>query len=480
MYAISMVLSLISLAAMAYDTANMKSLSEVKLQNIIDEIRQSDVKKVKVAITDIDGVMRGKYLHKDKFLAALDTGFGFCNVVFGWDSSDVCYDNVSYTGWQSGYPDAQVRVDPTTYRRVPWDNNVPFFLGEFVKSDGEALEICPRQLVKRVLKRAADAGYTASVGMEFEWFNFRETSQSLADKKFASPEPLTPGMFGYSVTRMSQNLPFFNAIMDELGAFRVPIEGLHTETGPGVFEAAILYSDALEAADRSALFKTSVKEIGHRFGIMPSFMAKWNMQLPGCSGHTHQSLWNPSGDKNLFYDETDANRMSPLFKSYLAGMMHCLPELLPFFAPTVNSYKRLVDGYWAPTKVSWGVDNRTVAYRVIPGSSKSTRVEARVPGSDVNPYLAVAASIASGLYGVQKNMALKAAPIVGSAYHDTKAERLPRTLQEATARLRDSKVAHDLLGEAFVDHFVKTREWEWRQFQDSVTSWELQRYFEIV
>ena len=458
----------------------MKNLSEVKLQNRIEEIRHHDVRKVKVAISDIDGILRGKYLHKDKFLSALETGFGFCNVVFGWDSGDVCYDNVSFTGWQSGYPDALVQVDPGTYRRVPWDGNVPFFLGDFVTASGSPLEICPRQLLKGVLKRAGDAGYKAVTGMEFEWFNFRETSQSLAEKKVTSPEPLTPGMFGYSVLRMSQNQPFFNAIMDELGAFRVPIEGLHTETGPGVFEAAILYSDALESADRSALFKSSVKEIGSRFGIMPSFMAKWNAQLPGCSGHTHQSLWNASGDKNLFYDEKDPNKMSALFRSYLAGMMHCLPEILPMFAPTVNSYKRLVDGYWAPTKVTWGVDNRTVAFRVIPGSSKSTRLEARVPGSDVNPYLAVAACIASGLYGVQKNLQLKAAPVVGSGYHDPTAERLPRTLADATARMQESRVAREIFGETFVDHFVKTREWEWRQFRDSVTSWELQRYFEII
>jgi glutamine synthetase len=268
--------------------------------------------------------------------------------------------------------------------------------------------------------------------------------------------------------------------MDELRLFDVPIEGLHTETGPGVFEAAILYSEALEAADRAVLFKTGVKEIGYRFGILPSFMAKWNTQLPGCSGHLHQTLWDLKGDKNLFYQEKDPHRMSPLFKSYLAGQMECLPEILPFFAPTINSYKRLVEGYWAPTRVTWGIDNRTVAFRVIPGSSKSTRLETRVPGSDVNSYLAVAAALASGLYGVQNKLELKRPPVSGSGYQDTSAVRLPRTLQEATDRLSESRVARELFGEAFVDHFVTTRRWEWKQFQDSVTSWELQRYFEII
>ncbi|MEK6579994.1 MAG: glutamine synthetase family protein [Bdellovibrionota bacterium] len=451
---------------------------QATLAEIKEEIKKSEHQKVKVAITDIDGVMRGKYLNKEKFLSALDTGFGFCNVVFGWDSGDVCYDNAAYTGWHTGYPDALARIDINTFRKVPWDRNVPFFLADFENENGQPLGICPRQLLKSVIARAEKAGYHPSCGMEFEWFNFKETSQSANDKKFIGLEPLTPGMFGYSVVRMNQNQPFFNAIMDEMAAFNIPIEGLHTETGPGVFEAAILYSDALESADRAVLFKTGVKEIAARFGIMPTFMAKVNSQLPGCSGHTHQSLW--SGDKNLFYDEKDPFKMSSLFKSYLAGMLQCLPEILPFFAPNVNSFKRLVDGYWAPTKVSWGIDNRTVAFRVIPGSSKSTRVEARVPGSDVNPYLAGAAGIASGLYGVEKGLSLKQAAIKGSAYMSENIERLPRNLYDATQKLSDSKIAREIFGENFVDHFVRTRMWEWRQFQDSVTGWELQRYFEII
>jgi glutamine synthetase len=316
--------------------------------------------------------------------------------------------------------------------------------------------------------------------MEFEWFNFRETPQSLAAKGYASPEPLTPGMFGYSLLRASQNQPFFAALMDETRAFGVPVEGLHTETGPGVFEAALLHGPALEAADRAVLFKSSAKEIGHRFGIMPSFMAKWNATLPGCSGHTHQSLWDPEWKKNLFHDEKDPNKMSDVFRSYIAGQLLCLPEILPMFAPTINSYKRLVDGYWAPTKVTWGLDNRTTALRVIPGSSKSTRLETRVPGSDVNPYLAVAACVASGLYGVQKKLKLKDLPIQGSAYTESSAERLPRNLFDAATRMAESKLARELFGDVFVEHFTQSRLWEWRQFQDSVTSWELQRYFEII
>ena len=446
--------------------------------DVLETLRKSPGEKVKVAVTDVDGVLRGKYLHKDKFLSAAEGGFGFCNVVFGWDSGDVCYDNAKYTGWHSGYPDALARVDLSTARRVPWDGDIPFFLADFEGADGKPLGVCPRSLLKSVLARAEKAGFAAKCGLEFEWFNFQETPQSLAAKGGVNPQPLSPGMFGYSLVRMAQNRPFFTALLDELGAFGVPLEGLHTETGPGVFEAAIQFSDALEAADRGVLFKTAAKEIGSRFGIMPTFMAKWNGALPGCSGHTHQSLWE--GEKNAFFDEKDPLKMSGRFKSYLAGQLRALPEILPFFAPTVNSYKRLVDGYWAPTKVTWGIDNRTVALRVIPGSAKSTRVEVRVPGSDINPYLAVAASVAAGLYGIENDLRLDAKPVEGSAYLAEGAERLPRTLQEATQRLADSKLAREILGETFVDHFVCTRVWEWRQFQDAVTDWELRRYFEVI
>jgi glutamine synthetase len=447
---------------------------------ILGELAASAHEKVKVAVTDLDGILRGKYLHKEKFLSAAKSGFGFCNVVFGWDSSDVCYDNATYTGWHTGYPDAQVRLDLDTRRSVPWDGDVPFFLGEFVDAKEQPLEICPRQLLKKVLDRARQAGYAAKCGVEFEWFNFRESPQSLAAKGHVDPQPLTPGMFGYSVLRASLNQPYVAALFDQLRAFGVPLEGLHTETGPGVYEAAIAFSDALEAADRAALFKTGTKEIAYRHGILASFMAKWNARLPGCGGHLHLSLWDAAGKKNVFYDPRDAAKMSATFRSWLAGQLLCLPEILPFFAPTVNSYKRLVDGYWSPTKPTWGIDNRTTAFRVIPGSEKSTRVEVRIGGADLNPYLAIAAAIASGLYGVQKGLSLADAPITGSAYQETSIPRLSRTLAEATSKLEGSTIARELFGEAFVDHYVRTRKWEWAQFADAVTSWELQRYFEII
>jgi glutamine synthetase len=456
----------------------MAVISRAAARRVVEQVRGSPATRVKVAVSDTDGVLRGKYLHKEKFLSAVESGFGFCNVVFGWDANDQCYDNTTWTGWHTGFPDALARLDLSTFRRVPWDDNVPFFLGEFVEADGTPLPVCPRQLYKRVLARAGKMGFEVLAGLEFEWFNFRETPQSFAAKGYVRPEPITPGMFGYSLIRAGQNQPFFRALMEEMPAFGVPVEGLHTETGPGVYEAALLYAPGIEAGDRGILFKQAAKEIGSRFGIMPSFMAKWSTQYPGCSGHIHQSL--SDGKRNLFYDARHPHRMSKLFESYLAGQLALLEDIQAMVAPTVNSYKRLVDGMWAPVKRSWGVDNRTATLRVIPGSPKSTRLESRCPGADINPYIALAACVGAGLWGIEKKLKLKDAPLSGDAAMAAKIPRLPRNLAEATANLKRSAAARELFGETFVDHFVRTREWEWRQFQDAVTDWELKRYFEII
>jgi glutamine synthetase len=448
----------------------------------IQRVRASGAQKVKVAVSDIDGILRGKYLHRDKFLGAAEAypggGFGFCDVVLGWDMMDSTYDNTTATGWQHGFPDALARLDLNTARHVPWDEGVPFFLGEFVNADGTAHAQCPRQTLKRVLKRAERMGFKVMAGMEFEWFNFLETPQSWAAKKGIEPEQLTPGMFGYSLLRMNQNREFFNAIMDEMIAFGVPIEGLHTETGPGVYEAAIGFSEALEQADRAILFKTGTKEIGAGFGIMPSFMAKPNQKLPGCSGHIHQSL--SDGKNNLFFDAKSPRRMSKLFESYLAGQVAYMMQFAPMIWPTINSYKRLVDDFWAPVKPTWGMDNRTASFRVIAGSPKATRLETRCPGADVNPYLAMAAVIAAGLDGVEKGLKLTTPPITGTNVGAENIPRAPRTLIETTRIFQQSEIARDWLGDGFVDHFAATRDWEWRQWLDGVTDWEMKRYFEII
>lgn len=449
-------------------------------KEILQYVKDHPSGKVKIAFTDIDGVLRGKYISTDKFLSAAENGSGFCDVIFGWDAADISYDNVKYTGWHTGYPDAPARIDLSTFRKIPWEGDVPFFLGDLVDEQRNPAYVCPRQLVRRVVNDATDAGFTPYFSQEFEWFNFRETPQSAQQKNYRDMTPLTPGMFGYSILRSTLNNPFFTDLFELLRRFDVPLEGLHTETGPGVLEAAIQYAEMSEAADRAVLFKTSVKEIAYKHGILATFMAKISESLPGCGGHVHQSLWDKASENNLFYDETDQWKMSETMKSYLAGQLYCLPHVLPMYAPTINSYKRLVEGAWAPTTLTWGIDNRTVAFRVLCSSGKSSRLETRVIGSDANPYLAMAAALASGLYGIEKKMKLTQPPTTGNGYRDFSHGVLPSNLYDATQLMKKSDVARSILGEKFVEHFTQTREWEWRQSLKAVTDWEFKRYFEII
>ncbi len=450
----------------------------MKKEEITQLIRELEVKNIKFAVTDIDGILRGKLISTEKFLKAVNGQIGFCNVIFGWDMNDAVYDNCKVSGWHTGYPDSFATIDPSTFRKIPWENDKPFFLADFSES-ADLKDVCPRSLLKKIKKEANDLGFSPQFSAEFEWFNFDETMHSLKEKEYSDPTPLTPGMFGYSVLRASQNSNYFNDLFDLLYTFGIPLEGLHTETGDGVFEAAITYDEILESADRATLFKTSVKEIASQYDLTASFMAKWNPELPGCSQHIHQSLINKSG-KNLFFDDSKDHKMSELFEYYLAGQLYCLPHILPMFAPTVNSYKRYVEGSWAATSVSWGIENRTVALRVINRKSDSMRLENRVPGADANPYLTMAASLASGLYGIKHKLKLDTAPTKGNEYENKNSEPLPENLHKATKAMKESSIAKELFGESFVDHFVKTREWEWRQYKPNQKNWELKRYFEII
>lgn len=449
-------------------------------EEILAYVKQHPSGKVKVAVADIDGVLRGKYIAVDKFAAMVEGRLGFCDVTFGWDMGDVAYDNVKFTGWHTGYPDAQVKLDLNTFRKIPWENDVPFFLGDFINENNEAAYTCPRQLLRKVLAEADELGFRPYFSQEFEWFNFAETPESTHQKNFHNLNPLTPGMFGYSILRSSLKNPYMTDLFDLLCKFGIPVEGLHTETGPGVYEAAIKYAEVLQAADQAILFKTAVKEIAYKHGIMATFMAKISEHLPGCSGHVHQSLWDKEGKHNLFYDESSEHKMSPLMQSYIAGQLHCLPYILPMIAPTINSYKRLVEGAWAPTTLTWGIDNRTVALRALPGNVKATRLETRVVGSDTNPYLALSACLAAGLYGVKNKLSLDKEATTGNGYKDLSNGILPGNLHEATLKMKTSPIAAELFGASFVEHFTLTREWEWKQYAKVVTDWEMKRYFEII
>jgi glutamine synthetase len=444
---------------------------------LVKELEARGVARAKIGGFDLDGVLRGKYVSLDKLRSALRGGFGFCDVVFGWDVSDVLYDNARLTGWHTGYPDVHAVLDPSTLRMIPWEPGTASMLCDFRDASGAPHPACPRSLLKRTIARAQAHGLRALFAAEFEFFLFRETRDSLYEKGFRDLKPLDPGMFGYSWVRSGQDSELMREILETMTDLDIEIEGLHTETGPGVYEAAIRYDDALRAADKAALFKTSIKQIAHRHGLTASFMAKWNADLPGCSGHLHQSLWR--GDDNAFFDARGPRKMSKLMQRYLAGQITLMQELTALYSPTINSFKRYVPGVWAPLTAAWGVENRTTAIRVIGlGEPKAQRIEYRQTAADINPYVAIAACLGAGLWGIEQKLEL-VPETIGDAGSEGPG-RLPRTLREANQLLAASEPAKALFGAEFVDHYVRTRDWEVRCYDKAVTDWELARYFEII
>lgn len=443
-------------------------------QSILNGIASDPDGYVKVGVFDIDGILRGKYLANGKFAAAAEDGFGFCDVVLGWDMDDQLYDNVAFTGWHTGFPDASVRLDLDTGRRLPLEDGQPFFLGQFAPpADG----ICPRGVLGRVLERAARMGFAVKGGFEYEFFVFDETSESARRKDYLDLTPLSRGTFGYSVLRTAEFAAFYRAMLENCGAMRIPLEGLHEETGAGVLEAAIAATNGIDIADRAALFKTFAKAIAREHGKLATFMAKSCQEWPGQSGHIHISLLDDNGAP-VFSGEGGSDRT---MRHFVGGQQALMPQFLAMVAPTINSFTRLVPGFWAPTGATWGYDNRTCALRAITRGAGSRRVEYRVAAADANPYLALAAAVASGLYGIEHGIE-PGTPSEGNAYDEALPPELtfPATLWEAAGKLHGSAVARDWFGDAFVDHFVATREWEEREFRRHVTDWERRRYFEIV
>ncbi|MBI1318719.1 MAG: glutamine synthetase [Candidatus Hydrogenedens sp.] len=448
----------------------------MRIEKIKQLLNEQEIRYVKVGVFDVDGIMRGKYMQRDKFLSSLEKGFGFCDVVLGWDSHDQLYDSAKYTGWHTAYPDAPVRIIPESCRKIPFEPGTLLFLGEF---DEQAEAICPRGVLRRVLDRAAGMGYSVTGAFEYEFFLFEESPDTVREKDYKNLKPITPGFFGYSMLRNSVHAEFYHELLHLCEAMGYPLEGLHTETGPGVLEAAICHAQGLEAADRAALFKTFTKVLAQRRGWMATFMAKWSKDWPGQSGHLHLSL--QSKGKPVFHNPSGEHGMSDEMRWFIGGQQALMPSFLSMVACTVNSYSRLIPGFWAPTAATWGIENRTCALRAIPGGPSSQRVEYRIAAADANPYITMAAAVGSGLWGIEHKIE-PTPPVIGNAYEGKHAKRLslPATLYEAAGRLRKSEEAHTIFGTDFVEHYAQSREWEEREFRKAITDWELQRYFEII
>ena len=453
---------------------------------VIEKLKKNKIDKIKLGIFDVDGIMRGKYVNMKKFSSSLESGFGFCDVVFGWDITDELYDKPSVTGWHTGYPDATAMIDENSLREIPWEPGTALFIADFKYPDGAPYPACPRQLCKTMLQKASSMGYEVKSAFEYEFFLFDESPHTIREKKYKNLTPFTPGMFGYSVLRNSVYSDLYHDFIDTCREMDMELEGIHTETGPGVLEACISADNGLAPADKAALFKTFAKVLAQRWELVATFMAKWSPDFPGQSGHLHQSLWNKDGS-SAFFDNTKEHNMSNIFRYYLAGQIKLMPEVLPMIAPTVNSYTRMIKGFWAPTHANWGMDNRTCAIRVVPGNAKSLRLEYRIAAADGNPYLALAASIACGLYGIEKKLDLS--PIVDGNAYDLKTSpknaKLPNTLEQSSEAFSKSKIMRELFGDEWVDHFTLTRQWESNCYNEQKQGdpdwhWMLDRYFEII
>ncbi|KAF7533198.1 hypothetical protein G7Z17_g13550 [Cylindrodendrum hubeiense] len=473
----------------------------VTIENLASVLENDTM--VKLAGVDVDGILRGKLISKKKFMSIATAGFGFCSVIFGWDMHDQTYmRELKISNAQNGYHDLLAIPDFSSFRRIPWEYNVPFFLVDFLDPDTKKpICACPRGLIKSQLAKLSNAGYGAMAGAEYEFFQFRNPeASSTSTAAYLQENPphqlpaLTEGMFGYSLTRPVHNKEYYYDVFKTCAAFDCNIEGWHTESGPGVFEAALEFGEIAQMADRAALFKYVVKSVSTGYGITPCFMAKPKQGLPGNSGHMHVSLVDRDG-KNLFARETldenakwkDIAGLSDLGRHFLAGVLEGLPDIMPLLAPTINSYKRLVENFWAPVTVSWGLEHRAASVRLItPPTAKpsATRFEIRVPGADTNPHFVLAAILGLGWRGVEKKLEITTPPLAmgqdvgGDA---DRGQRLAKSLKEATARFtaKDS-IAREVFGDDFVDHFGGTREHEIRLYDEAVTDWEVKRYIETV
>ncbi|KAF5389951.1 hypothetical protein D9757_003628 [Collybiopsis confluens] len=479
--------------------------------------------KVKVAGIDVDGVLRGKFMvggyflsgytivyvyhqSRDKFLSAASSdGFGFCSVVFGWDIHDTVYSReLLVSNRANGYRDLLASIDLSTYRRIPWENNVPLFLVSFLDPDTkEPLVVDPRGILKITSERAQSLGRTCYAGVEYEYFNFKETPVSLADKKFQNLTPLTPGMHGYSLLRTQLNNDYFHAIFDEAVRFEVEIEAHHTETGPGVLETALAYTNALRMADNAILFKFLTKSIGMKYGVVPTFMAKpWGnasrpfLDVAGIrmfhyvTSRGRTSLQSPMENLTM-EDRGQRMKTSDSSVKKLNISLQGFWRELPMLVPTINGYKRLVGGeaFWAPNAITYGYDSRAASIRIISPPSvppAATRLEIRVPGADMNPYFAISAIFLLGLRGIENKTQLVTPPMSQLTAEDKKngtIKMLPTSLESATERMmRRESIAREkgVFGDVFVEHFGGTREHEVRLWNEAVTNWEVERYVELA
>ncbi len=448
------------------------------LEDLTREVSEGGIDTVIAAMIDMQGRLMGKRVTGRFFIDEVAAGGAHaCSYLLGCDVEMEPLPGYRLTSWATGYHDVQLRPDLTTLRRLPWLERTALVLCDVCDDDGAPVAESPRQILQAQVARAARMGVRPMVASELEFYIFRDSYERAREKQYHDLTPYGHYIEDYHILQGTKEEWFVRQIRNSMMNAGVPVEFSKGEWGPGQHEINLRYGAPVEMADRHTLLKHGTKEIAALNGIAVTFMAKWRADLAGSSCHVHSSLWDADGTRNLFWD--DAARplgMSATCRHYLGGQLAGARQLAYFFAPYINSYKRYVPGTFAPVFTVWSRDNRTCGFRVV-GQGKSLRLENRIPGADVNPYLAFAATIAAGLWGIEH--AIEPPPMFdGDAYHAEHLPRIPATLREATIELAQSEIARAAFGERVVDHYRHTAELEQHAYDRAVTCWELARNFE--
>jgi glutamine synthetase len=439
-----------------------------------------DIDTVLCMFTDLQGRYMGKRVIPQFFLEEIlgEEGLHACLYLLAIDMEMEPLPGYRYASWETGYGDFRMVPDVSTLRVVPWLEKTAMVICDIADEEtGEPVEVAPRQILKRQIERAEAAGFVSKTGSELEFYLFRDSFEDLAERAYRDARPSSSYIMDYHMLQTTKDDWIVRQIRNGMLGAGIPVEFSKGEFGRGQHEINITYADALEAADNHAIYKHGVKEIAAANGVAATFMAKYTMAEAGSSCHLHSSMWSEDGKESLMWDADAPHHMSETFNHYLGGLMGTAREMSVMFAPFVNSYKRYQLGSWAPTAIVWSHDNRTCGFRVV-GEGKGNRVESRIPGADANPYLAFAATIAGGLYGIQNKVE---APEMfhGNAYEATDVPRVPTSLHEAVDAFGASEVAREAFGDFVFEHLLNTAAQEQVIFDNNcVTDWELARYFE--
>ena len=442
-------------------------------------IGDGSIDTVVVAFPDVYGRPVGKRVTADFFTEHVaDHGIEACEYVLAVDVDMTPLPGYRFANWDTGYGDVVCRPDYATARRIPWLDGSAMVIADLTDTEGAPVEVSPRQILRRQLERAAERGLRVCSATELEFFLFRESYEEADAKGWKGLTPHTSTIEDYQLLQTTREEYIVRRIRNEMRAAGIPVEFSKGEAGRGQHEVNVTYAESLETADRHLVFKNGIKEIAAQEGRAATFMAKWTMDDVGSSCHVHTSLWDAGSGDPLMADASHPSGLSSLGRRFLAGQLRGARQLAWCAAPTVNSYRRYVPGSWAPTAAVWGEDNRTCGFRVV-GHGPGRRVESRIPGADVNPYLVLASSIAAGLYGIDHELD-PGDPYPRNAYEATDVPRIPATLVEAIDELRGSKVALEAFGDDVHHHLLNTAEQEWAACNRHVSDWELARNFERI